>query len=267
MDKAELRVVERRYEWVFLDAGDTLFRVAEPGSGFEAALAELGYVVPSEQLAAVIERARAEALGLDHLGPGPDYAVDAERARARRERLVAAILGGVGVPERDFAACGAAVREAFVGAHFFRLYPEVRAVLKRLTGAGYRLGIISNWEPRLELLCRNHGLAEYFQFVLASEAEGFAKPGPYLFRRGLELAGAEPGRCVQVGDSYELDVLGARAVGIEAILLDRGGYYPRGTWEPTIASLDQLPALVQEPGGPSLVRGGGAPGADGATLG
>ena len=234
----------RRYEWVFLDAGETLFETVSAQSGFGEVLAELGYRLPPERLSQLVNEARTEALTADHVEPGPDFAISAERARARRERLVEAIIGRVGVCEADRERCRAAIWDAFVGPLFFGLYSEVPAVLERLASDGYRLGIISNWEPRLELLCRSHGLADYFDFVLASEAVGYAKPGPRIFRRALELAGVEPARAVHVGDSYEDDVLGANRLGIDAVLLDRGGYYPPDRWRPTIRALAELPALL-----------------------
>jgi putative hydrolase of the HAD superfamily len=236
--------VGRRYEWVFLDAGETLFETVSAQSGFGEVLAELGYRLPPERLSQLVNEARTEALTADHVEPGPDYAISAERARARRERLVEAIIGRVGVCEADRERCRAAIWDAFVGPLFFGLYSEVPAVLERLASDGYRLGIISNWEPRLELLCRSHGLADYFDFVLASEAVGYAKPGPRIFQRAIELAGVEPARAVHVGDSFEDDVLGASRLGIDAVLLDRGRYYPPDRWRPMIRALAELPALL-----------------------
>jgi len=236
--------MKRRYDWIFLDAGETLFRVGSPLAGFGQVLAEVGYPMTLDRLDEVVERARRRALVVDHVGPGPDFAVDTKRARARRERLLAAILEGIGVEANDYDACRAAIWESFVGRGFFQVYPEVPAVLARLRARHFRLGIISNWEPRLELLCHNHGLGDYFDFVLASEAEGYAKPGLRIFQRALELARVEPGRAVHVGDSFEHDVLGATALGIGAVLLDRGDYYPAETWQPTIHSLQELATLL-----------------------
>jgi putative hydrolase of the HAD superfamily len=234
----------RRYDWIFLDAGETLFRVTAPSAEYGAVLAELGYLLSHERMLAAFERARSEGLSADHVGPPPDHAIHGEAARARRERFVAALVRAIGVRPEHERMARAILEESFVGRTFFSLYPEVPGVLEELRRRGYRLAIISNWEPRLELLCRSHGLASSFEFVLASEAEGFAKPGPHLFRRALELSRATPQRAVHVGDSYEHDVLGARAVGLEAILLDRGGYYSAGLWRPTIRSLAELPELV-----------------------
>jgi putative hydrolase of the HAD superfamily len=242
--RGDTEIVPRRYDWIFLDAGETLLQVVAPGSGFGEVLAEVGYPLPADQLSSILDEARS-GLGLaDHVGGPPAYPVSRQRAEARRRRLVEALLRGIGVRAADRARCRGAIWQAFADRRFFALFPEVTAVLERLTGHGYRLGVISNWEPRLELLCHSHGLGGYFEFVLASEAEGFAKPGPHLFRRALQLSGAEPRRAIHVGDSYEQDVLGASAVGLQVILLDRGGYYSADTWQPTIRSLTELLELV-----------------------
>jgi putative hydrolase of the HAD superfamily len=236
--------VRRRYDWIFLDAGETLFQVVSPGNSFAQLLAEAGYAIPAPELSRLLDEARGALGPADHVGAGPAYPVSLERATARRERLVQALLHGIGVRPADLERCRAVIWAAFADRRFFGLYPEVPAILQRLAERGYRLGVISNWEPRLEQLCRSHDLGHYFQFVLASEAEGFAKPGPHLFRRALELSQTDPRRAIHVGDSYEHDVIGATSVGLGAILLDRGGYYSAGHWRPTIRSLAELPDLV-----------------------
>jgi HAD superfamily hydrolase (TIGR01549 family) len=233
-----------RYDWVFLDVGETLVKVGRPDAAFRQILATLGYPLELETLAEMVQRVREETLTLEHLGPGPEYRVDAARAHARRERFVDAILREIGVAGADLKRCRAGLWEAFSGGGYFSLYPEVVETLGGLQAAGYRLGIISNWDPRLELLCRNLDLARWFEFILASEAEGFAKPGPRLFERALELAEVRPERAVHVGDSYEHDVRGATALGISAVLLDRFGSYAPEIWRPVIGSLAELPGLL-----------------------
>jgi HAD superfamily hydrolase (TIGR01549 family) len=194
---------------------------------------------------AAFDQARSEALPPDHVGPPPDHAIRADVARARRERFGEALARAIGVTAEHEQSARMILEESFVGTALFALYPEVPGVLAELRRRGYHLAIISNWEPRLELLCRNHAIGDFFEFVLASEAEGFAKPGPRLFGRALERASIEPARGVHVGDSYEQDVRAARAVGLDAILLDRGGYYPN-LWQPTITSLDELPRVIED---------------------
>jgi putative hydrolase of the HAD superfamily len=50
---------------------------------------------------------------------------------------------------------------------------------------------------------------------------GVAKPDRRLFEAALELAGVSAAEALHVGDSYEEDVVGARAAGIEPVLLRR----------------------------------------------
>jgi putative hydrolase of the HAD superfamily len=54
---------------------------------------------------------------------------------------------------------------------------------------------------------------------------GREKPDPAIFEHALAVAGVEREACLHVGDLLSADVLGARAAGIEAVLLD-----PHGDW-------------------------------------
>ena len=236
---------ERRFDWIFFDAGDTLFRVATALKNIGPLLAELDHFPEYEQVKRAVIAAREASSLIPHVGPGPDYRVSAARAAARRARFLDVLLDGLELPTPHHADARARLVAAFTSPNFFRRYPEVDETLAELRARGYRMGIVSNWDPSLELLCANHGLPEWMDFVLASEREGFAKPGPSLFRRALERGQVTPERVVHVGDSYDHDVLGASGVGIQAILLDRGGYYPPSTWQPTIKSLAELPTMLE----------------------
>jgi FMN phosphatase YigB (HAD superfamily) len=85
------------------------------------------------------------------------------------------------------------------------------------------LGIISDWGVGLGLILRHHGLIRYFDFAVISAAVRRAKPDPELFQTALRRADAIPDYAVHIGDSYVLDVLGARAAGITPVLIDRAG--------------------------------------------
>ena len=141
-------------------------------------------------------------------------------------------------------------REAFfalyIGPRFFTLYPDVPETLHQLQATGYRLGIVSNWEPRLELLCAAHGIGHYFDFAVVSELEGYAKPHPHLYRRALEAAGARPDQVLHVGDKLREDVDGAAQVGIRAILVDRTG--SAEGYKPRITSLTEIVTLLEADG-------------------
>ena len=55
--------------------------------------------------------------------------------------------------------------------------------------------------------------------VIDSALFGAEKPDPAIFRAALEALRVAPGEALYVGDLYEVDVLGANAAGIPAVLL------------------------------------------------
>ncbi len=114
------------------------------------------------------------------------------------------------------------VTEAMLGALRFRAYPEAAGVLRALRARGLRLIVASNWDVSLPAVLDATGLADLLDGVLTSAAVGAPKPGGAIFGAALALAGATPHEAVHVGDSPAQDVLGARAAGIEPVLLDRG---------------------------------------------
>jgi FMN phosphatase YigB (HAD superfamily) len=88
------------------------------------------------------------------------------------------------------------------------------------------------------------GLAARWDGVVTAADAGYPKPDPRLFHHALAQARASPADVVMVGDSYERDVLGARAAGIHrAVLVDR--HRARTVDDvPVITSLDALPAAL-----------------------
>jgi putative hydrolase of the HAD superfamily len=83
-------------------------------------------------------------------------------------------------------------------------------------------GVISNSNGSVASILEALGFLPYLEFVLDSFVVGIEKPDPRIFRRALEQAGVAPHEAVYVGDLYSIDVLGARAVGMGAVLLDPG---------------------------------------------
>src|SRR5690242_12870115 len=55
---------------------------------------------------------------------------------------------------------------------------------------------------------------------------GFQKPNSGIFKVALERMQVEPAKAWHVGDSYRADVVGARRVGINGVLIDRSGSDP-----------------------------------------
>lgn len=123
-------------------------------------------------------------------------------------------------PER-LESCVRESVHAFDDAGNYALYPDVLPCLQALHDHGMRLGVISDWGISLSLILRHHDLVHFFDFAVISAQARRAKPDPQLFQTALERADAIPDYTIHIGDSYVLDVLGARSVGITPILLDR----------------------------------------------
>ena len=111
--------------------------------------------------------------------------------------------------------------------------------LSRLRAAGLRLGIVSNSDGRVEQALAASGLRDYFDVVIDSSLVGVEKPDPAIFRAALDALGIRPEEALYVGDLYEVDVVGARAAGIEAVLL---APLSPGPGRPcrTVGSIDEL---------------------------
>jgi putative hydrolase of the HAD superfamily len=152
------------------------------------------------------------------LAPEDSDPVDAER-RWWRE-LVARVFEGRMAPEA-FEGFFHEVFEVFRTAEGWELFPDTVPTIERLRGRGYRLGIISNFDSRLDDLLPALGLTSCFEQVVLSWRVGFAKPDRRIFTLACERMAVIPARALHVGDSVSEDAEGALAAGLRAVLLDR----------------------------------------------
>ena len=111
----------------------------------------------------------------------------------------------------------------------------------------FTLGVISNFYGNVTTLCQECGLALLCDVIIDSAQAGVSKPTQRIFTLALEQLGRTPQTAVYVGDSFERDVLGARAAGLRAIWLR--GLEPRTCPDPsmvdaTITTLEELPAVL-----------------------
>jgi putative hydrolase of the HAD superfamily len=115
-----------------------------------------------------------------------------------------------------------AINEEFDKHSSWSTFPDVLPTLEALRHHNYTLGIISDWGISLGSILRDLDLIQYFDCVIISAAAGYGKPSPLLYEEALKRANAIADYTVHIGDTYISDVLGARAVGITPVLLDRG---------------------------------------------
>ena len=199
---AELRAV-------LFDAGNTLVfldyaRLAEGvGSALGLNLTEEGL---SRHVPAATQ-AMEQATGTDQ-----------HRAAAYLEALF--LLGGV--PRERLSEVRDCLSRMHRERHLWSNVVERSAEsLQRLRAAGLRLGVVSNSDGRVEQALEAAGLRGYFDVVIDSALVGVEKPDPRIFHAALDALGVSPEEALYVGDLYEVDIIGARAAGMEAVLLGK----------------------------------------------
>ena len=127
----------------------------------------------------------------------------------------------------------------------FAPFEDTVTSLEALRSRGYRLGVITNLRADLDSLIRRAGLAEMLDFSVTSAQAGKEKPHPPIFEEALRRAAVAPDEVLHVGDQIRSDVAGARAAGMHAALLDRGGWHEPVDGCPKISGLNDLLALLE----------------------
>jgi putative hydrolase of the HAD superfamily len=122
--------------------------------------------------------------------------------------------------------------------------PGAVETVSRLRETGFRLGVVSNAEGRVERDLASAGFAGLLETVVDSHLVGVAKPDPRIFAIALERLGARAETTVFVGDVPAVDVAGARAAGVAPLLLDRHDLYTTVD-APRLRSLAALPEWLK----------------------
>ena len=195
-----------------LDALGTLVELERPWPHLIAELRARGVSVGEE------DAKRAMLAEMAYYKRNHDDASDFAGLKDLRARCAAIVQGelGTALPVAD-------VEEAMLAAIRFRPYPEVPGVLRALRENGARLVVVSNWDVSLHDVLERTGLRSLLDAVVTSAEFGAAKPDPAIFEHALALAGARAHEAVHAGDDVEADVHGARAAGIEPVLVARDG--------------------------------------------
>lgn len=214
----------RRLRAVFLDAGNTL--LALDYDLIAGRISAAGHPVTPEAVRAAEQRARVRLDPHLRRPPGAGPAASTE-ARDIFRLYVRYLLEELRIPW-DAAAERIAdnLRAANPPAGLWCVgVPEAAGVLAGLRARGLRLAVVSNSNGTVAGTLRAVGLAGYLDAIVDSALVGVEKPDPRIFRHAAAVLGVAPEEAIHVGDLYAVDVLGARAAGCAAILLD-----PAGAW-------------------------------------
>jgi putative hydrolase of the HAD superfamily len=199
---------------VLLDVGG-VFHLPNPELVNEA-LAPFGVTAAAEACD------RAHYAGVAALTEFDEGDLDVWRAYQR------AYVGMLGVGDEHREAAVDALLDAFVrGEMWTRVVPGSREALAELAALGFELAIVSNSTGTVEQRLLDHAICQIgpgpgvaVRAIVDSAVVGHAKPDPRIFDFALDALGVGPEDVVHIGDTPGADVDGARAAGIEPILVD-----------------------------------------------
>lgn len=98
------------------------------------------------------------------------------------------------------------------------LFPDTVAVLDYLQDKQYPIHIITNGFEETQLLKMKHsGIQHYFTHIITSETCGRLKPHREIFDYAVNLAGTRCADSIMIGDTLEVDILGAQEAGMDQV--------------------------------------------------
>ncbi|HJU12116.1 MAG TPA: HAD-IA family hydrolase [Candidatus Binataceae bacterium] len=204
---------------VFFDAAGTLFDTREPvGESYARIARAYGLNASAGAVDAAFRRAFHDAVPLA-FGTGHDPEQLRRLEREWWRELVMRTFAGLG-NFADFGAFFNSLFEFFANPAHWRADAEALPMLNALRERGLTLGVISNFDYRLYRILDGLGLAAWFDSITISSEAGYAKPSVKLFEAALEQHRLAPFQAVHVGDSEHLDLAGASAAGMAAILIN-----------------------------------------------
>lgn len=147
------------------------------------------------------------------------YQSAAEEGRVRPEEFFTRLARELGVADEDHEAFreGVSGREA---AKERRLFEDVLQVLDGLSRRDLKIGLLSN-NVQVAIRAEELQIHHHFDVIVSPDTYGVYKPDPKIFIETLAVMGVAPERAIYVGDSYNDDVVGARAAGLTPVLIDR----------------------------------------------
>jgi putative hydrolase of the HAD superfamily len=204
---------------ITFDAANTLIRLSHPvGVTYAGVARRFGADLDPTDLEQGFRVAWKTVPRLpDMRGPRPDD------GRSWWRQVVAKTFEIAGAKVEPFEDFFDAVYREFALPGIWRLEPGALDLLQDLRRAGLRLGIISNFDLRLYQILEHVGVSSLFEQLIVSSQVGADKPSPRIFEEGLRRFQVEPTELLHVGDDKVADGEGARAVGMQTLILGFAG--------------------------------------------
>lgn len=201
---------------VFFDWMNTLAH-PEPNRhvAFHRIAQELGVELPAEKLIKGIYEADSQIPE----GAPPRYNEEKDKDPFLKWWEILLANTGITLPTEVMLSITKRAREEVKEAKWV-LYDDVLTTINTMKRKGLTLGLISN------LYIGGGKLETLLDVIVTPKDVGVGKPEPAIFLTALKRVGVNPIDAIYVGDQYEIDIVGARRVGINGILIDRYGLFP-----------------------------------------
>jgi putative hydrolase of the HAD superfamily len=129
------------------------------------------------------------------------------------------------------------------------LFPYTIEILQYLQTRGYQMHLITNgFEKTQHSKLKYSGLDIFFKQVITSEGSNSLKPKKEIFEYAFRKTGALPGQSIMIGDTIDVDILGAVNAGIDQVHVNHLTKEPIAVTENklptyTVYSLKELEAI------------------------
>lgn len=132
--------------------------------------------------------------------------------------FMATLLGGAGVDDDPAVVLARWLWDEQPAQNLWRQpIPGMFELARELAALGVPVAILSNSEGKLAELIDEIGWSAPFTAIVDSGRLGVAKPEPAIFLHTAAALGVAPAEVVHIGDAYNADIVGGRAVGMRTI--------------------------------------------------
>jgi len=233
---------------MLFDIGETLITSLDTEEIFQLILKEKGIDRSLDEIKEAHRRASAAFLA-KHGDIRPTASDNHNRIYVEWDDEVMKELGikkkGLGkyINQRWFAQAG------------LKAYDDAAPVLKRLSAAGLRIGIVTNgYREEVDEIFDSMSKAgrvslksSMFDVIVGRDTAGASKPDPRPFLHAAGSLGLRPDEVMFVGNSYSKDYLGSQAAGMKPVLILREGKLPAGVARDItrIKTMDELVDFIR----------------------
>lgn len=124
------------------------------------------------------------------------------------------------------------------------VFPHTHEILNYLRNKNYELHLITNgFETVQHSKLKNSGLDHFFGQVITSEGSNSLKPNKEIFEYAFQKAGATAESSIMLGDTLDVDILGAMNVGMDQVFVNHQQVEASISPTYTVSSLKELETI------------------------